>query len=96
MLELCRRRFKKQIPDILEFENWLNGKGKEGLKKAMAACDKVHKMTRQPVTRRKCDWTKDAVLRLWGEDVDGVCVEEEAEDDMEPDKIKRRDSKLLE
>jgi len=94
--ELCRRRFKKQIPNLLEFENWLNGKGKEGLKKAMAACDKVHKMTRQVITRRKCDWRKDAVLRLWGEDVDGVCVEEEAEDDMEPDKIKRRDSKLLE
>ncbi|KAI4932538.1 hypothetical protein J4E85_002936 [Alternaria conjuncta] len=94
--ELCRRRFKKQIPNIAEFENWLNKESQEGLKKTMAACDKVHKMTRQAITRRKCDWRKDAVLRLWGEDVDGVCVEEEAEDDMEPDKIKRRDSKLLE
>ena len=94
--DLCHRRFKKQIPNIAEFEIWLNGRGKEGLKKAMAACDEVHKMTRQAITRRKCDWKKDAVLRLWGEDVDGVCVEEEVEDVMEPDKIKRRDSKLLE
>jgi len=94
--ELCRRRFKKQIPNIAEFEDWLNKESQEGLKKTMAACDKVHKMTRQAITRRKCDWRKDAVLRLWGEDVDGVCVEEEAEDETEPDKMKRRDSKLLE
>lgn len=93
--ELCHRRFKKHIPNIAEFEDWLNEKSREGLEQAMAACDKVHKMTRQAIIRRTCDWRKYVVLCLWGEDVDGVCVEKEAEDNAELEKMKRRDSKLL-
>jgi hypothetical protein len=92
--DLCHRRFKKQIPDIGEFERWLDGKSKEGLKKAMMEYDREHKNTRQATTRRKCDWKNHDVLCLWGEDVDGVYIEKENQEEVtEPEATKRRDSK---
>jgi hypothetical protein len=91
--DLCHRRFKNQIPDIDEFGRWLNGKSKDGLKKAMMECDREHKNTRQAITRRNCDWKKHNVLRLWGEDMDGAYVEKVNVDGMESKTMERCDSK---
>jgi hypothetical protein len=71
--DLYHRRFKTQIPDIAKFEQWLSCKGKEGLKKAMMDIDHKHKMQRQAVSKRQCDWRGDKMLERWGEDADGVC-----------------------
>jgi hypothetical protein len=75
--DLCHRRFKRQIPDVSKFEQWLSRKGKEGLKKSMIEVDQKHRMHRQAVGRRQCDWRGDRVLARWGEDVDGVYAVEE-------------------
>jgi hypothetical protein len=52
---ICHRRFKKEIPDIAKFEQWLSRKGKEGLEKAMMEIDQKHKTRRQALSKRQCD-----------------------------------------
>jgi hypothetical protein len=49
--DLCHRRFKKEIPDIAKFEQWLSRKGKEGLKKAMMEIDQMHKTRREALSK---------------------------------------------
>ncbi|KAI0579439.1 carbonyl reductase family member 4-like [Pyrenophora tritici-repentis] len=66
--DLCHKRFKKEIPDIVDFEYWLSRNGKEGLKKQMIAIDQEHKKWREAAILRKADWRKDTVLAEWGPD----------------------------
>lgn len=45
--DLCHRRFKKEIPDIVAFEKWLGLPSKKVLQNAMVEIDRGHKIRRE-------------------------------------------------
>jgi hypothetical protein len=51
--DLCHRRFRKEIPDIVAFEEWLRYDSKMMLQKTMMEIDKEHKQRRQGHEKRQ-------------------------------------------
>jgi hypothetical protein len=51
--DLCHRRFKKEIPDIVAFEKWLGYDSKKKLQKIMMEIDQEHKRRREAHNMRQ-------------------------------------------
>lgn len=73
--ELCHRRIKERIPDIIAFEKWL--RNQKSLQAAMMVIDQGHKSRRSMINQNKLKWkfghnsnseNKDEVEANQGED----------------------------